>query len=250
MRKVWILAHLLLSLLAGAVQAQETWYQIEVIVFEHLTTPPDALEHWPLTPGYPTIGTAIDFPDEDTEQTNPNIDFSAAIADEDAAFINQSEIVTLTAEQKTLSSAWQHMKRSADYHPLQYLAWRQTRTSADAGLSVHLKVGGVIDPDSGQSTPVLIDGWIKLIRSVYLHVETDLAYFLDNRPDAYPFGVKGEGGYAEMVRLHEKRKLRYNELHYLDHPLFGVVVRVSPVDLEAEMMDFEEDPELVQETIE
>jgi hypothetical protein len=30
------------------------------------------------------------------------------------------------------------------------------------------------------------------------------------------------------VRLTEQRKVRFRELHYFDHPLLGVIVRVTP----------------------
>ena len=32
---------------------------------------------------------------------------------------------------------------------------------------------------------------------------------------------------ADYVRLQESRKIRLNEIHYFDHPFFGVILRVS-----------------------
>lgn len=38
--------------------------------------------------------------------------------------------------------------------------------------------------------------------------------------------------WRHAVRLNQKRKMRSNEVHYIDHPLFGVVVKLTPLDEE------------------
>ena len=43
-------------------------------------------------------------------------------------------------------------------------------------------------------------------------------------PDPYP--------YRHAVLLQQKRRMRSEEVHYIDHPLFGVVARLIPVDIE------------------
>nr|WP_269783433.1 CsiV family protein [Marinibactrum halimedae] len=46
------------------------------------------------------------------------------------------------------------------------------------------------------------------------------------------FGSLGESGYlvSRVVLMEESRRMRSGEVHYIDHPLFGIVVRVVPVD--------------------
>lgn len=46
---------------------------------------------------------------------------------------------------------------------------------------------------------------------------SDLDWFAPARPD-------------RIALLDQSRKMRSGELHYIDHPLFGVIVRVTPVD--------------------
>jgi hypothetical protein len=32
----------------------------------------------------------------------------------------------------------------------------------------------------------------------------------------------------QVYRLQQSRRMRSNEVHYLDHPLFGIIVQVTP----------------------
>ena len=59
----------------------------------------------------------------------------------------------------------------------------------------------------------------------------DLAYFFQPVPGylvngtAETLPVTGET--AQYSRLRESRRMKLNELHYFDHPLFGLFMRVS-----------------------
>jgi hypothetical protein len=73
--------------------------------------------------------------------------------------------------------------------------------------------------------PVL-DGYVNFFLDGYYALETDLRYtppyrpsILDDRPD------RGQATY----RIHEQRKMKSGELNYFDHPMFGMVLLVTPV---------------------
>jgi len=68
---------------------------------------------------------------------------------------------------------------------------------------------------ASQAATPLLDGTVNLIAGEILQVDVDLLY---RDPT---LGVP--------VRLQESRRLRSGELNYLDHPRFGVLVRVAPV---------------------
>ena len=38
--------------------------------------------------------------------------------------------------------------------------------------------------------------------------------------------------YRHAVLLQQKRRMRSNEVHYIDHPLFGLVIKFTPVTAE------------------
>ena len=74
---------------------------------------------------------------------------------------------------------------------------------------------------------------IRLHRSRYLHVEPDL-WFMSNAADGQPY----------WVRINQNRRMRSEELHYLDHPLFGLLVRLTPWKT-----DQQKDAELLQQAL-
>lgn len=101
---------------------------------------------------------------------------------------------------------------------------------------------------------VALDGTLRVHRARYLHVEADLLYYrpLDgdtsvapasgDAPDAAPMLDSPDTALIEhllaeddvaprLFRLTESRRMRSRELHYLDHPLFGMLVEVWPVEL-------------------
>ncbi len=41
--------------------------------------------------------------------------------------------------------------------------------------------------------------------------------------------VDGEAFRTVVYRLKEKWRIKLNEIHYLDHPRFGVIAKVKPV---------------------
>jgi hypothetical protein len=95
-----------------------------------------------------------------------------------------------------------------------------------------------------------LDGTLRVHRARYLHVQADLLYY---RPLAGDTGAKPgndttqlpdspDTGLIEQLlaeadpiprlfRLSESRRMRSSELHYLDHPLFGMLVEIVPLEL-------------------
>lgn len=99
-----------------------------------------------------------------------------------------------------------------------------------------------------------LDGTVRVHRARYLHVQADLLYYrpldigarapiaadenlnaasLPDSPDtALTEQLLAEDDAApRLFRLTESRRMRSRELHYLDHPLLGVLVEAWPVEL-------------------
>ncbi len=87
----------------------------------------------------------------------------------------------------------------------------------------------------GPPAPV-IDGTIRIIQTRYLHAEVDLFYrdpSPDERMQAYyrPDLVLHDPSRADAVpdrfRIVDSRRMRSGEIHYIDHPLVGIIVFVN-----------------------
>ncbi len=107
---------------------------------------------------------------------------------------------------KQLGGAYGALKRSRDYRPLLHLSWIQSVGQNSLSRPVLIR-------KSGGDTGDILDGFVRLQRGNYLHLLVDLEY------------TPGPAVY----RLNEKRRLKLNEVHYLDHPKFGVIAKVIPL---------------------
>lgn len=108
---------------------------------------------------------------------------------------------------KQLNGTYGALKRSRDYRPLLHLSWIQRVGKNSLSQPVQIHQAG------GQAGDDLLDGFVRIQRGNYLHLLVDLEY------------APGSVTY----RLKEKRRLKLNEVHYLDHPKFGVIAKVSPL---------------------
>lgn len=86
---------------------------------------------------------------------------------------------------------------------LEHVSWRQLPGRRNGGSWYSI--------DSGRLT-----GRIKVTRGRFLHVDTDLML----RDAVSP----------QTIRATLHRRMRSNELHYLDHPRLGVLILATPVE--------------------
>lgn len=118
-----------------------------------------------------------------------------------------------------LGNARDSLARSSDYRPLLHTAWRQ---------SVSKRGRPVALPDNGTATDTFVSGSVTVTRGRYLHLDLDLV--LNTAPDSNYIGEDYRfGSVSSSIRLQQKRRMRSKELHYIDHPRFGVLALITPV---------------------
>jgi len=108
---------------------------------------------------------------------------------------------------KTMNALYKRLKKSNEYSPFYYKAWQVSAISGRMSLPIEIY-------DAGQK----MAGWIKIQRGELLHIHADI--------EISPLESLAEDGL--IYHLKEKRRVLYRELHYLDHPKFGLIVRVLP----------------------
>jgi hypothetical protein len=99
----------------------------------------------------------------------------------------------------------ERLDKHGAYRLLQHLAWLQTIPSNS--LSVPVRI---------QNPEGTLNGYFRIQRGHLVHLLTDIEYTPLNAGAIY--------------RLSEKRRFKFNEIHYLDHPKFGVITRVTPIN--------------------
>lgn len=120
-----------------------------------------------------------------------------------------------------LTEEWRRLANSRNHEPLVRIAWIQKDPPAERGVAIRLRHGrplvGATATGSAEFYPV--DGWVALLAGRYLHLD---ASFVSTHAR--------EDGELRSYRMRERRRLRRDELHHLDSPQLGVLVRAQRAD--------------------
>ena len=125
------------------------------------------------------------------EQTESKINWPDRVAD-------RSEYTRVNT---SLRSSYTKLSGSEQYQPVMHVAWVQS-----VGRNRHSRAVRISNPEG------TINGFFQLKRGQLIHMITDLEY--------------SEGGVIH--RINDKRRFKLKDTHYLDHPKFGMLIRVSP----------------------
>ncbi len=219
-------------LVFSQIAVAESWYQVEVIVFDRL------------------------YPNLDGEQwQNEAFTLSANLVElqaNDVVPTSEQGLVpykVLNNSRNRLSGVYRVLKLSSEYRPLIHLSWQQSATERRNSRFVHLQSLDGDNPvpvtklsvsDTGPEPEFLdelimsnkiIDGAIRIRSGFYLHADVDLSYFKDLPAENKILRTSEESftGTTDktVIKMKETRKIKLNEIHYFDHPMLGVILQVS-----------------------
>lgn len=235
-----LVALILISLSSPAV-AEKAWYRVEVLVFENKDYSALHTEFWPDNPGKP-------------EGLRP-----MELAVTDNSDITQSKgWEVLPPKGYELNNRAYALKKNRRYRLLLHTAWFQPAQESGQTKAVYLHdylpipyLKDRFPPRAGAMGPFhqQLFGLMRLRISRYLHVDLDLTYRIpqevqynaqrdalmetitlapeDNR---FVFTSEPVTTVAQRsYRLRESRRIKSKEVHYFDHPLFGVLLYVKPL---------------------
>jgi hypothetical protein len=200
---------------------------------------------------------------------NSNLDSGNAfrLADSPAALSVEDIIETALAQDSATSGGTLAFSSRETNSSLQTVLRSLQRSSQFTVLSNN----SWVQPIGSEPTPILVqagqryddrfevEGSLSLTRSRFLHIQTNLWYtvFEPRSGESKPFlggfqsnlsdeilsqhpelvKVERERGQYFAARTHlmfQSRRMRSDELHYIDHPLFGIVVRIKRFKPETE----------------
>jgi hypothetical protein len=171
---------------------------------------------------------------------DPVLDFLAALGRFEAELAARSW-QWLDAETFTLSSQAARLARTREYRVLLHGRWLQPVPPRNAPQPLLVQTG----PRYGDA--FALEGFFAVTLGRYLHFRADLAYrepLMGRNPLTRALAPTGlatseppdlELTPAGYMHLSESRRMRSEELHYLDHPKLGVLVRIEPVQIPPEL---------------
>lgn len=186
-----ILVALLFALTAPCAHA-ETW-RVDLIVFRFL----GGIEEKGRLPEAPDVQGAIEL--------------------DDVAALSAAGITVLPESEFGLANQWARLKASPQFRPLIKLAWTQNDPPPAGGPRLRVRSATKLklrnEGGLGEREFHEVDGTVRLSLGRFLHLGADLI-----------LTVGGEE--PQAWRLREERRMRSEELHHLDSPRLGIVVKV------------------------
>jgi hypothetical protein len=239
---------ILILLIPGAGAAEEVrYYDIELIIFESLDPSAKLSESWKHEASMEVPPLAVElgqpYPGPIPKEFDPKLAFKVLTSNQ----------LQLTEEAKLLSTG-------NNYRILLHTAWRQPGMDADTALPVHINLSfletaastssqipkplpsqaSVLAPSGDEQTRSILNGYVKIILSRYLHADINLMYTTNipmtvgapaplapsDNPEFKPI----QATQPTVYQLSQTRKMRSKEVHYIDHPVIGVLVLATPYE--------------------
>ncbi|WP_296058265.1 CsiV family protein [uncultured Amphritea sp.] len=238
-----VLTLTLILLNISTVQADTSNYKVELLIFSH--KPSDTLndEIWPDITSIP-------------QRSSRSLEYNKQ--DQNTGYFTRLPKSSLSLSNKQAS-----LRRSSLYQVLFHEAWIQPIGERKGENMVRINGGEILDNGLYE-----LDGYISIDKARYLHFRSDLFHSRRLSPEESQMLIKPSPGptlttnaqanepdseipltqpqdssmngnrYLTQtsipdfitVEMESARRMRSNELHYLDHPLFGMLVMISPVE--------------------
>ena len=193
---------------------------------------------WPIEAPLEESPIEIALPEPGIESTN----LLRLLADV-AAFEDELQLTSLTwldDDELTLTNAVKAINRQNDLRPIFHGRWRQHVPPRESPTQLHFTSSINADAPATMRGLARIEGIFSLSVARYLHFEPMLWFHgdalgldpvllplpsmdaLDHIPNVDDLGY---------MQMRESRRLRSGELHYLDHPKMGLIVRIDRVPI-------------------
>lgn len=234
-----ILTFLLFSIsLSVSAEEEIRYYDVEVILFENLDNIARQSENWPSSIELVLPETLIEigkpYPGPIPKQFKPRLTFKP-----------------LAKKDLQLQEKASRIDKSKTRRVLLHTGWRQPGMPRDKAMSVYFKhtVGGAspinVNTEASSNPAAMsrlaqpqageLEGMIKVILSRYLHVETDIVFRPQReelQEDIFSLELLDQIDQPVIYRLNQtRRRMRSRELHYLDNPVIGMLVLITPYEL-------------------
>ncbi len=269
--RLLILTSLLVS--SHTLFADETGYEVEIIIFKNTNDLYLNSENWPDKTPIPGISDEPPASNSSTEDKHINTTDNASNTDSiktarEALAISAPTAMTISPpidlnlqaemlkpDQFKLAKQAEKLMRNRHYQVLIHTAWRQAGLPQEKSFPVHinsleynknysapnitagktsLSTAAEQHP-SQENTSDYIDGNVTLVMSRYLHINInlDLHKKQDSAQENIETSDNNPGNKEKIYTINIERRMKSKEIHYIDHPLVGILVLATPFKIES-----------------
>ncbi len=133
-------------------------------------------------------------------------------------YLRRASFLELVDSKKELINERRLLDEEPDLLVTHHLSWLQNVPERGKPLSIMVA-----------KTDADLTGYVRVTIGRYLHFEADLWTTLEKKDKiASPQD-------NQFIALRESRRMRSNELHYLDHPALGVITKISPYSIDSKI---------------
>lgn len=144
-----------------------------------------------------------------------------------------SDLNLVSPTNMSLADAARRLENSGNYRVLGQAAWVQRFPPNYRGEPLRLELGNLL-PGTGHRA---VEGTIQIERQRFLHVNTSLNHWRPST-NAVPVQENNDmesatpvaGGKELVTWIRENRRMRSQELHFLDSPTIGILVFFRKLD--------------------
>lgn len=250
---------------------QERWFQVEIMIFKNPTIEADNPEAWPTYADieHPSEYIRLEGVSEiltsnsDTAGRSGDIEPERSIElDSPVSKDGLEAFKALSEYERQLVSQQEKIVNDSRYELLFHEAWNQPVPNRDAVIPIRIDGGERFGRQSE------LQGYIDLYVERYLHINANL-HLITYKKSNNPFAIVEEnspsptrslslnsiGGLnllsadlssnsqlsrnsedffvsVQHAQLKESRRMRSRELHYFDNPEFGMLVLITPIEIQ------------------
>lgn len=202
LRPIALVVLLLASGQSGAADVPDDFYRAEFVILERIVDPADIAEQMagrevPATP--------------DTSET------LMAVSQDGQA---RSTLKLVPANELSLNAAAQRLEASGRYRVLMRAGWYQAFPPDYQGAPLRVSVGPWLDGLNQRA----VEGTITIDRKRYLHVDVNLNHWTVDDAPSLSDGIYQAPQRKLVTWIHENRRMRSEEIHFLDSPTIGVLI--------------------------
>ena len=214
------------------------WYQLDLIVFRNDAAIETMTEQWPATQfrrPHPDATTLQ--PVSSIVITHPfsEIPIIMGAPEQDIVYrdLERDPFVILPESVQHLNEENQALIQSPDYTVLTKLAWRLPVVPEQQGTPV------LITSPKDDNATFSLSGTVSMSTHRFLHIDVDL-WYNELKPEALSTfllksdqaALRSQMKVAKNFQLKEKKRIQNtSEIQYLDTPVIGVLVKVTPYNV-------------------